>query len=820
MGTVTQIYTVGYNAENMTNRDFISYKNTSSTTEYITSMTCGFGVAGSGVKYTWGDTVTGNGQPINITISCGSSTATKSISKTVGRYSGSGGYYPIYADCDSYTFTFNTAITVGAGKTVTLTITSAPGGSVLVLGKVGSPYASVSVTSSYTVSYDANGGSGSMSGHTVSPGSAVTLKANTFTAPASSSATYTITLNGNGGTSPDAKTCTRTTSKSFKQWRAGSTSGTAYAAGASYTPTGNTTMYAEWKSSTSGTVVLGSTTRSSSSANGYTVTFNGNGGTSSKSSQVQSNTTSYSFNGWGASASATSASYNSTTAYEFNADTTLYALWTASTTKGSVTATASRSNTTSTRKVTFNANGGSCSTASANSTATVSYTCKGWYTSASGGTKRCASGGSYVPTATETVYAQWDSSSSAYSAVSLPTATKSNSTSTYTVTFNGNGGSVSSTSATSTNTTSYTCSGWYTAASGGTKRGAAGGSYTPSAAETLYAQWSSSNSGYSAVTLPSGSRSGYVLLGFATSSSATSASYAVGASYTPTSNVTLYAIWSANAHTLTVNPKGGTWNGSTGTSTIAGSYGGTVSIPAPTRQGYIFAGWYKTAYGSLSNSATSNPLMTSSSNLPLVVYNNAGNGVVTHTRQSDTSAGYTYTTKITTSANTASPGLGGFYTLMNSASGATFIHVFRAKIPKGYYLQQHNNSVGNGSTFTWLTSTEGTGAWQDYAYKLVCGTSGSFSSFGHVALYHPSNSVPVTWYVGGSQITKNPTSAQTFTFGDSNTTLYAQWIPEGLVHIYNGSAWKPALTYVWNGSEWKMVIPYVWNGSEWKMSGG
>jgi formylglycine-generating enzyme required for sulfatase activity len=69
----------------------------------------------------------------------------------------------------------------------------------------------------------------------------------------------------------------------------------------------------------------------------------------------------------------------------------------------------------------------------------------------------------------------------------------------YTVTYNANGGSVSPSSAT-VNAGSpvtlptparggYTCTGWYTAASGGVKAGDAGGSYTPSADITLHAQW-------------------------------------------------------------------------------------------------------------------------------------------------------------------------------------------------------------------------------------------------------------------------------------------------------------------------------------------
>lgn len=290
-------------------------------------------------------------------------------------------------------------------------------------------------------------------------------------------------------------------------------------------------------------------TRGNSTATGYTVTFNGNGGTPSKTSQAATNTTTYSFKNWNTNSGGTGTAYASGASYTANAAATLYAQWNSSTTKGAVTtATASRSNGSSTRKVTFNAttNGGTCSTASLNSTATITYSCTGWWTATSGGTKRAASGGSYTPSASETVYAQWSSTTGTYSQVTLPSATKANGSSSRTVTINANGGSSTITSRTSTATITYSCTGWFTAASGGTKRGAVGAKYTPSAAETLYAQFSSSTGSYSAVTLPTTAqctRSGYKLLGFATSSSATTAAYSPGASYTPSAAVTLYAVW-------------------------------------------------------------------------------------------------------------------------------------------------------------------------------------------------------------------------------------------------------------------------------------
>lgn len=285
-------------------------------------------------------------------------------------------------------------------------------------------------------------------------------------------------------------------------------------------------------------------TKSNTTANGYVVTYNGNGGTASKTSDTAVNTTSYTFSKWTTAADGSGTSYNAGASYTANSAATLYAQYSSSTTNGSVTAaTATKSNTTSTRTVTFNANGGSCSTASSNSTATVTYSCNGWYTAASGGTKRASSGASFTPSATETLYAQWGSSTGTYSAVSLPSATKSSSTSTRTVTFDANGGTCSTSSLSTSSTTTYTCSGWYTAASGGTKRGAVGGTYTPSATETIYAQYTSSSTDYQAITLPTPTREKYTFKGWSTDKNATTGTTG---SYTPSGNVTLYAIWEYN----------------------------------------------------------------------------------------------------------------------------------------------------------------------------------------------------------------------------------------------------------------------------------
>ena len=135
-------------------------------------------------------------------------------------------------------------------------------------------------------------------------------------------------------------------------------------------------------------------------------------------------------------------------------------------------------------KVNFNGNGGTASTAFSTCPKGDSitlpgatrdgYSFSGWYTAAEGGTSAGGEGASYQPSTETTLYAHWTA---------------------YTVTYDANGGSVSPTSASGVVTlptptkTGYTFSGWYTAASGGTKIGDAGASYTPTADITIHAHW-------------------------------------------------------------------------------------------------------------------------------------------------------------------------------------------------------------------------------------------------------------------------------------------------------------------------------------------
>lgn len=165
--------------------------------------------------------------------------------------------------------------------------------------KIGSTmYANTTISipklSYYTVSYNANGGSGAPGSQTKWYGKALTLSS----------------------TKP-----TRT-GYAFQKWNTKSDgTGTSYNPGASYTANSNATLYAVWE------------------ANKYTIQYNANGGTGAPTKQTKTygstlklSTTkptraNYNFKGWATSASATTATYQAGGSYTANAAATLYAVW-------------------------------------------------------------------------------------------------------------------------------------------------------------------------------------------------------------------------------------------------------------------------------------------------------------------------------------------------------------------------------------------------------------------------------------------------------------------------------------------------------------
>lgn len=108
-------------------------------------------------------------------------------------------------------------------------------------------------------------------------------------------------------------------------------------------------------------------------------------------------------------------------------------------------------------------------------------------------------------------------------------------------------------------------------------------------------------------------RYGYSFLGWSRSSTATSASFSPGGSYTGNSDATLYAVWDPNQYTVTLNANGGSFS----VSELTKYYGKTLKLPSeiPARDGYLFLGWStdknaKTANYSAGGNYTSNSSCT------------------------------------------------------------------------------------------------------------------------------------------------------------------------------------------------------------------
>ena len=340
----------------------------------------------------------------------------------------------------------------------------------------------------------------------------------------------------------------------------------------------NVTLYAQWSG---GTITIPTVTRTgynctlgaitnpptanktytaTCSANAYTVTFNANGGgTPSPTSKTVTydaaygtlasiSRTGYTFNGWYTAASG-GTKIESTTTVKITANQTLYAHWTANqytitltnknaTTAGttSVKATYDSANLSATitnpkRVYTITFKPGTPAATLSATSATSTWTFTGWWTAETGGTKVIGTDGKliasvsgytnaskqWIKVGNVTLYAQWSGGTitvptptrTGYSC-SLPTVTnpptadktytatcKANA---YTVTFNANGGGTPNpTSKTVTydaaygtlasiSRTGYTFNGWYTAASGGTKIESTT-TVKITANQTLYAHW-------------------------------------------------------------------------------------------------------------------------------------------------------------------------------------------------------------------------------------------------------------------------------------------------------------------------------------------
>lgn len=248
-----------------------------------------------------------------------------------------------------------------------------------------------------------------------------------------------------------------------------------------------------------------------------------------------------------------------------------------------------------------------------------------------------------------------------------------------------------------------------------------------------------------------------------------------------------------NTSKLVINPNGGSWNGETANSSFEKNAGTYELISEPVREGYKFIGWDTSSsrLQTLGTSLYTDENFATSLN-HIEVYNNLENDAVTIERvpRDDSSPikDTNYMLKIT-SISENSPEMGGFKQRTISKILGTYYHVFVAKVPKGYSVEAFRNSIGNGGTIVWLTPHVGTGEFETYAYRVDCGTSGIFSSFGHVALSGPTPTKenPLIWYLSYSAMIdasagNNLYTDTTFASGNNSMSVYDNLNSSNLIH--------------------------------------
>ena len=309
----------------------------------------------------------------------------------------------------------------------------------------------------------------------------------------------------------------------------------------------------------------------------YNISYNANGGSGAPSSQtkyydkllslssLKPIRTGYTFKGWSTSSTATKASYQSGDNYISNSNVTLYAVWEKIQ-----------------YNISYNANGGSGAPSTQSkyhgSTLTLrsakptrtGYIFKGWSTSSTATKASYQPGDNYTSNSNVTLYAVWEKIQ-------------------YNISYDANGGSGAPSDQSkyydSTITLrsgkptrkGYLFKGWSTRSTALSADYQPGDRYSSNSNLTLYAVWEqikyyvyyNANGGSGApfeqwkyydstLVLRSGTpiRVGYTFKGWSTSSTATSASYMHGGTYTANRDMTLYAVWKAMP-TATPTPRPG-----------------------------------------------------------------------------------------------------------------------------------------------------------------------------------------------------------------------------------------------------------------------
>ena len=128
------------------------------------------------------------------------------------------------------------------------------------------------------------------------------------------------------------------------------------------------------------------------------------------------------------------------------------------------------------------------------------------------------------------------------------------------------------------------------------------------------------------------------------------------------------------------------------------------------------------------------------------VYNNYSNGTVELARvarEVDNPTDSGFQLKWTYKGGGSSPGLGGFYFRTPVSANKVLITKIIAKIPINYMIDWASNAIGNGGWAMWLGSQYGTGKYETYICKVICGATGTFADTNY--FYIVGVDAPMSW---------------------------------------------------------------------------
>jgi uncharacterized repeat protein (TIGR02543 family) len=566
----------------------------------------------------------------------------------------------------------------------------------------------------YVVTFDANGGTG---------------------APDSATINYTYGTTGLATSSTYNRGTLAKTGYTFGGWSA-TASGTAVAN--PYSPSASLTLYAIWTAGTYA-ITFDSNTATSGTLTNLAITA----GTAKALSANTYAKTGFSFNGWNSAANGSGTAYAAGATVTFYGNTTIYAQW-KPLAPGAPTVTATTAGNT-TVAVTVAAATVSGTSGSVDSFTVLTYDNAGTLVSGKSCTVLASASPLTCTISGLTNGTIYKFKTVAYNVTGNATAASFSSTATpgpYTVIYNINGGTSGAISNGSYNLgtpltlptptrTSYTFAGWYDTTTAGSLIGVAGASYSPSTNITIYARWTGiaytityySNGATSGTVPAPGSftaggvaysvsdntgtlaRTGYTFGGWDTTTAGNGTSYAVNASYSTNANINLYAKWTPVARTVTYALNSG--SGTTPTQLTNKYIGDTFTVSSASlfsRAGFAFTGW---SDGTNSYAAGATYTVASSD--------------VTLTAQW---AGLSYS--ITYAAN---GGSGSLPTQINLSNGETFTVQTNSLTKTGYSFVAWNDGTANfapGATYTMSTANVSLIAqWTATGYEITYDGNGS-----------------------------------------------------------------------------------------------